>query len=647
MKVFVALVLVMIMSANSLIAQTIGELERVSSVEYILKQKISTALEKQLPTLNEYADVKVYAGIASQPKINKEDTLPGVNIMGVSRVQSSSTNKGSNIDHIVVTMVLDNSATAAQDELAHIIAMKQGNLDPMRGDKIIIKHADLKKTNSVVSKLKEITKEQEKLNEDKATFKSNFKSFKRAQSESLDYFKRQVNENLATNQKKLTEKLQNFESQVTKRDKILNARMEDISKKITEPIFNMKMALKKQADTSTLAITNIYYWVALVAVALIVLLVIFLIIWRYTSKSVKDTISSQIGLAEKSIENIEKNVKEIESGKNKGESSEKIKTISNDLSTMMFGRKSDVKQFIKDNMYSEVGKEKIALLMRTVGQKSFSSLFSIGEEDIYARIVDGIRGVTIREDNADERIKDIYEEIQAHYNFTSNYENELNPFEFVNTLNKDQIMMIMEDEDYPVRALLLSQVNKELASSILESMDTKDKISVSLELAHANNVTEETYRTLGKRLARKLADMPQINNYIVNGKEYLIDLIQMLDSNEQQKMLEDIQVQDPMTYKEIYDRSLFFKDIENLSNDLLKSVVSQFDAEELAKLMSDFTEEFTSKIVTILGDRKFAMMADTLDNKSFTEEEKKDIRSRFLQTATAIVKKNNGGKVRL
>jgi len=189
---------------------------------------------------------------------------------------------------------------------------------------------------------------------------------------------------------------------------------------------------------------------------------------------------------------------------------------------------------------------------------------------------------------------------------------EVNPFEFLNKISVDEILLLLRNEDVDVKAIVLSQLDFERATLVMEKLPVKERTELALKLGSLEPVDEVTYKKLAQRLADKLARMPKIKRFIADGKEYLVTLISSMEPFKQKEMLSSLKTQDPEMYKEIKRNHIFIDELLELPGEVLKEAFSMVDAETAAVLLYNLERDTVNRLLEFFPERRQAALREEL-----------------------------------
>jgi len=215
------------------------------------------------------------------------------------------------------------------------------------------------------------------------------------------------------------------------------------------------------------------------------------------------------------------------------------------------------------------------------------------------------------EHGTDEALK-IKEEQRSKGKSADGLSQKVNPFEFLNKINVDEMLFLIKGEDLDTRAIIISQLDAEKATVVMEKLPLKDRTDLALKIASLGPIDEVTYKKIAQRLADKYARMPKIKRFIADGKEYLVNLISSMEPFKQREMLMALKTQDPEMYKDIKRTHIFIDELLELPSEVLKEAFSMVDAEVAGILLYSLEKETVNKLFEFFPERRQASLKEEL-----------------------------------
>jgi len=589
-----------------LISKDIGELKNIKILESTIESSIKSELS--LYTKKSFnINVKIYTvqKSVSKSQINNiasktnDMVLPGIYIKNDdenSKLKEDSV-VNQEVDHIVVTIILDNSIDSYTQEIARNIAIKKADISQRRGDKVIIKKMAIEKKDNINQLAKIVKNKLYNFNEDI--------------------------QQLENKKEDLLSRIVLLEAKITNIDSTFSEKTDNLNSTLAEIIVNTKNELdtfkekqsyimQKLSDEVETKNKQLYYWLIFISIALLVIVYLGFLYSSNRSKHMKNDIKSVEDDVKKNLVGLEDKLEQ--KLKNTGDdfSNNNIdQNMINDLATLVIARKDGIKQFIIENLHSNTGKEKVSLLVNHVGMKSIETMF-LNNPSILNEVVNSTNGFTFKTEEINSKINLLYNEL---LNYTNNmYKNnkEINALSFLDKLSIEQLLLLLEGEDMGIKAFIISQTDKEKSAEIFERLPEETRLYLYMEIANIKPMNEKEYNILAQNLSKKIINLPQVNRFIVDGESEMVDRIRLIDPLSQKNMLNILMTQNVSLYQSITNKYIFFKDIITLDDELLKKLIFDTTDEILALSLLQIGEDEKNKFLALLNERKMVTIDDKI-----------------------------------
>ena len=261
---------------------------------------------------------------------------------------------------------------------------------------------------------------------------------------------------------------------------------------------------------------------------------------------------------------------------------------------------------------------------RLSGLHKVSILFTVLGESLAMSLIKGLSRTEIRKIRATIREMDevsftvkrrIMEEF--YFGFLSEQfqeegseeeEGPIKPFEFLAEMTDEQLIALLANEDVPVIAIALAQLDPEKRMTILERMEPEEKGKTLIELGSLQDIPLEAIVEVAAKLKDKASYLPKpVEVSRVCAKE-IEDLIGEMDADEGERYMQTLQNENPELYKEVKILVLTFEDIlANFPDGILRDLMNSVELDALAMAMKGVEQETVDKVIGNLPQKKQAM----------------------------------------
>ena len=261
---------------------------------------------------------------------------------------------------------------------------------------------------------------------------------------------------------------------------------------------------------------------------------------------------------------------------------------------------------------------------RLSGLHKVSILFTVLGESLAMSLIKGLSRTEIRKIRATIREMDevsftvkrrIMEEF--YFGFLSEQfqeegseeeEGPIKPFEFLAEMTDEQLIALLANEDVPVIAIALAQLDPEKRMTILERMEPEEKGKTLIELGSLQDIPLEAIVEVAAKLKDKASYLPKPVEFSRGGAKEIADLIGEMDADEGERYMQTLQNENPELYKEVKILVLTFEDIlANFPDGILRDLMNSVELDALAMAMKGVEQETVDKVIGNLPQKKQAM----------------------------------------
>ena len=187
-------------------------------------------------------------------------------------------------------------------------------------------------------------------------------------------------------------------------------------------------------------------------------------------------------------------------------------------------------------------------------------------------------------------------------------EGPIKPFEFLAEMTDEQLIALLANEDVPVIAIALAQLDPEKRMTILERMEPEEKGKTLIELGSLQDIPLEAIVEVAAKLKDKASYLPKPVEFSRGGAKEIADLIGEMDADEGERYMQTLQNENPELYKEVKILVLTFEDIlANFPDGILRDLMNSVELDALAMAMKGVEQETVDKVIGNLPQKKQAM----------------------------------------
>jgi len=179
------------------------------------------------------------------------------------------------------------------------------------------------------------------------------------------------------------------------------------------------------------------------------------------------------------------------------------------------------------------------------------------------------------------------------------------PFENINSVDPAHLLNFIQQEHPQIIALILSHMEPNKASIILQNLPNETQSDVSWRIATMDRVSHEITRVIERVVEKKLSSLSGYSeNYsLAGGIESIVEILNFVDSASERRILETLEDGDPELVEEIKKRMFGFEDIVTLDDSVIHKVIRKMDSKELARAIKTASQEVQDKIFKNMSKR--------------------------------------------
>ena len=256
------------------------------------------------------------------------------------------------------------------------------------------------------------------------------------------------------------------------------------------------------------------------------------------------------------------------------------------------------------------------------GLQKVAILFSVVGESLALSLVKGLSKTNIRKIRSTVREMDsvsysvkkrVMEEfyfgfLSEQFETVDKEDGPIQPFEFLKDLNEEQLNALVENEDSPVIAMIMAQLEPDQRMKILDKVDPKIKGQILLELGSLEDIPLEGVIEVAARMKEKATYLPRTTEFSRGGGKEIAEIIGNMDAAEEEKYLQTLQNENPELFKEVKKYHLTFDDIlEKFPDNVKRDLFNGIELDALALALKGLDKEIVDKIIDSLPGKKQAM----------------------------------------
>jgi len=291
------------------------------------------------------------------------------------------------------------------------------------------------------------------------------------------------------------------------------------------------------------------------------------------------------------------------------------------------------------------GLQKVAVLFSVVGESLAMSLIKGLSKTEVRKIRSTLRSMGTVSFNVKKRVME-----EFYFGFLSEqFDGEgsddgspIQPFDFLEDLNDEQLIALLDKEEPPVIAMILAQLESKKKMLILNKLDPALKGQVLIELGSLEDIPLEGIIEVGARLKEKSTYLPRTAEFSRGGAKEIADMLSDMASNEQERYMQTLQNENPELYADVKTFFLTFDDIiEKFPSDTIRGLLNEVELDDLPVAFKGLDPEKVAELREMLPGKKQAMYDEDKGAKPMPKRDVDNARKLFVDAAKAQEEKGD------
>lgn len=176
-------------------------------------------------------------------------------------------------------------------------------------------------------------------------------------------------------------------------------------------------------------------------------------------------------------------------------------------------------------------------------------------------------------------------------------------FEFIRKSDYKNLLAIIQSEHPQTIALVLSYVNSEQASKVLQELPKEKRAEVVERIAKMESASPDTVKAIEATLERKFAAVVSMDITEVGGVNYVADILNKVDRGTEKFIFDELSAKDPALVDEIKKKMFVFEDILTLDSMSIQRFIRDVEAKDLAVAIKGSNAEVAATLYANMPQR--------------------------------------------
>jgi flagellar motor switch protein FliG len=184
-------------------------------------------------------------------------------------------------------------------------------------------------------------------------------------------------------------------------------------------------------------------------------------------------------------------------------------------------------------------------------------------------------------------------------------------FSFLEDFEPQQLQLLFKNEPPAVLAVIIPYLEAETASKILPLLGKNFRKELVMRMARTEKISRDVLVRMEDALrqrARKLSAPAPVEE--VDGKGVLAEILKYVDISEEEKILKQMEEDNPIIAEEIKDRLFTIDVLDYMEDEDLQKILRDMADAEIALLLKGKSDTIRAKILMNVSDRRRTLVSD-------------------------------------
>lgn len=187
------------------------------------------------------------------------------------------------------------------------------------------------------------------------------------------------------------------------------------------------------------------------------------------------------------------------------------------------------------------------------------------------------------------------------------------PFAFLQKAETQNLLTFIQDEHPQTIALIVSHLQFNKASEILNGLPAPKQIEVVKRVANMEQTNPEVISEVERGLEARLSSMLTQSFEKIGGVETVAEILNLVDRTTEKSIMEGLEAEDPDLVEQIRRLMFVFEDIKLVDDKGIQSMLKEIDNDELALALKTASEELKNKIFKNMSERAAQLIKEDME----------------------------------
>ena len=157
-------------------------------------------------------------------------------------------------------------------------------------------------------------------------------------------------------------------------------------------------------------------------------------------------------------------------------------------------------------------------------------------------------------------------------------ESDLAVFDNFRKVDPQQLAKFIQDEHPQTIALILSRLDSQEAARLISALPADTRREIAVRMADLNEISPEIVRNIAGVIDQKLRNLGELSREQFGGVRAVANMFNRLDPTTCSQLLESLEAENPPLFENVRRFMFVFRDLENLDETSIKSLISRWTA---------------------------------------------------------------------
>ncbi|HOV08522.1 MAG TPA: flagellar motor switch protein FliG [Spirochaetota bacterium] len=180
-------------------------------------------------------------------------------------------------------------------------------------------------------------------------------------------------------------------------------------------------------------------------------------------------------------------------------------------------------------------------------------------------------------------------------------------FKFIENIPDGDFINLIKDEPPQVIALIMKYIDPKKGGKLLKSLDTKVAKDVALRLAKLKGHSAEAAVAVARAIKKRYNEYKKQSSdgLMAGGIDSLLSIISHMSSEQEKKLLNNIDISIPEISRELAERIFTFENVANLTNVEMRILIDEINDDYLiAKALKGATDDIKFKFLRNMSQNR-------------------------------------------